>query len=174
MPVYNCVLGLIVFFPHSWCCKRKTWFSEVMIFIVWHPQKAIPCLFGIRSPAGLPCDSSRVHPGLYAGLPAHSHESLIPFELSNARVNFRQPAHSAELHQPLPCKASHSCSEIDGVLGHLPKDKGGPIQHLRFAFKKRYHRHSSDFWSWHWWNFLRFTYISPCLVEPATSTLHYW
>lgn len=47
-------LGLIVFFAHSWRCKKRTWFSEVMIFIVWHHQKAIPCLFGIRSPAGPP------------------------------------------------------------------------------------------------------------------------
>lgn len=53
-PSVTYALGLVVFSAHSWCCKRRTWFSEVMIFIVWRHQKAIPCLFGIRSPAVSP------------------------------------------------------------------------------------------------------------------------
>lgn len=127
--------GLTVFFAHSWRPERRTWFSEVMIFIVWHHQKAIPCLFGIRSLAGAPLWLI-----LYSlralCLPVQcSHESLIPFELSNATVSFHQPAHSAELHQPLLCKASHSSSEIDWVSGSRHKDKGGQTQQLRFALR---------------------------------------
>ena len=108
------VLGLVVFFVHSWCCKKRTWFSEVRIFIVWHHQKAILCLFGMWSPAGSPLWLILYSPELSACLPAqHSHESLIPFELSDARVTFHQPTHSAGLRQPLPCKASHSHSKTD-------------------------------------------------------------
>lgn len=95
--------------------------------------------------SGLPCDSFCIHPGLYACLPAQCfHESLIPFELSNAIVTFHQPAHSAELYQPFLGRAPHSGSKIDWVLGHCHKDKGGQTQHLRFAFKMWYHNH--PFW----------------------------
>lgn len=119
-----------------------------MIFIVWHHQKAIPCLFGIRSLARPPLWLIPHSPRalcLPACLPVCAHESLISFELSNARVTFHQPAHSAELCQPLPClRASHSHSKMDWVLSYLHKDKGGQTQHLRFAFKTWYHHHS--FW----------------------------
>lgn len=76
-----------------------------MIFIVCHHRKKqFLTYLDFEAQPGLPCDSFCIHPGLSACLLACFHESLIPFELSNARVTFHQPAHSAELQQPLPCK----------------------------------------------------------------------
>lgn len=173
-PSLTYALGLIVFFAHSWLCKRKTWFSEVMVFIVWHHKKQFLAYLGFEAQPGLPCDSFSIHPGLYACLPAHSHESLIPFELSNARVTFHQPAHSAELHQLLLCKASHSHSQIDLVLATFTK-----IKEVKLSASGLLLRHDtilipSDFLSWGWWSFQGFVHIIPHLIDPAILTLHHW
>lgn len=133
-PSITYISGLVVFFAHSSHCKRRTWFSEVMIFIVWHHQKAIPCLFGIRSLAGSPLWLIRSSPR--ALLPACAARSWILNSIWTQQCQSHFPS-TRPLSWIAPaslCKASHSSSKIDWVLGHHHKDKGGQTQHLRFSF----------------------------------------
>lgn len=177
MPLVTYALGLIVFLAHSWHCKRRTWFSEVMIFIVWHRQKAIPCLFGIRSPAGSPLWLILYSPKALC-LPACA-LSWILNSIWTQQCQSRFPS-TCPLSWIAPASSVQSITlPFSDWLGVGCWATSTKTKEVTLSTSDLLLRHDaviipSDFLSWGWWKFQGFAHIISHLAELAISALHHW